>query len=126
VLGGVGGSAGRQGGQARAQGGLVDCGAFGGAVEQQRGAARDLVQVPQVELVHARRPRPAEPCRGSVATACVAHGEHDVCAARDQGLRGLEADAAVRARHDDRVPDEAGLPGHVVIAILPRTAPDSR
>jgi len=71
------------------------------AVEQRRGAARDVVEVGQVERDDARRAGPAEARRGLLALGRVAHRQHDVGAASDEVAGRFEADAAVGAGHDE-------------------------
>jgi len=94
------------------------------AVEQRLGAARDLVEVGQVELDDARRARPLEARRGLLALGGVAHRQHNMGAASDQFAGHFEADAAVGASHHERASDKRR--GHIVIAILPRACPAVR
>jgi hypothetical protein len=70
-------------------------------VEQRLGAARDLVEVGQVELDDARRTWSREARHGLLALDRVAHGHHDVGAAPDEAAGRFEADAAVGVGHDD-------------------------
>ena len=87
------------------------------SVEQRLGAARDLVEVGQVELDDARRAGPHEARRGLLSLGGVAHRQYDVGAAFDEAARRFETDAAVRAGHDERA---TGLLGQ-----LPRMPGDS-
>lgn len=80
---------------------------------QRLGAARDLVEVGQVELDDARRAGPRQARRSLLALGRVAHRQHDVGAASDELAGRFEADAAVGAGHEEAAP---GLP-----AQLPRT-----
>jgi len=90
------------------------------AVEQRRGAARDLVEIGQVELDDARRTGTREARRDLITLRRVTHGQHDVRAASDQGAGRLETDAAVGAGDDEgasrllaQLPRMPGHPGRV-------------
>ena len=74
------------------------------------GAARDLVEVGQVELDDARRAGPSEARRGLLAPGRVAHRQHDVGAASKEDTVRLERDAAVGAGDDEGA---SGLPSQL-------------